>query len=486
MKRWLTLAACVVFAAGCQDGTAPVVGSEPATPRQLLGLTTPSVTVDPVLRNLLNVALPTDRLEVLVTYDPASTTGDAVASRVRLAGAGIVRFRHLPVVAAVATPLQLASITGIPGVKSVFSNKQLRYHLRESVASIRADVAHAHGYTGKGVGIAILDSGIDGLYNADLRHPTRTVANLKIVAGMKDLALFGPGQPAIGGDLWLENLPTSETTVGHGTHVAGIAAGDGTSSNGTYTGVAPGANLVGLGSGDILFVFWQLAAFDWLLENHGRYNIQVVNNSWGTTGEFIADDPINIATKQLYDAGVAVVFSAGNEGPGENTLNPYSAAPWVISVAAGCKTVSPDPTDSVSQCNDGRDGLLGDFSSRGRNGDPLVHPDIVAPGVNIVSTRALTGTVLNALDAPSDLATCSIALAVVRFYTCSSGTSMSAPHVTGAIALLEEAAGGNLTPAQAYAALTSTARPMPGYGEWEVGAGYMDVYAAIKAVTGRQ
>jgi serine protease AprX len=481
MKRWLTVAACMAVAAACRDGAQPV-GSEPAArPGYLLGIggTTGGATVDPVLRNLLNGALPTDRLEVLVTYDEAATSGDAVAGAVRGTGAGIVRFRHLPVVAAVATPLQLVSITGIPGVRSVFSNKQLTPQLRESVASIRADLAHAAGFTGKGVGIAILDSGIDGLHSTDVKYPERTVANLKMTLGMKDLALFEPGQPAIAGDLWVANVPNSESSVGHGTHVAGIAAGNGTKSGGTYRGVAPDANLVGLGTGDVLFVFWTLAGIDWILEHHAEYNIQVVNNSWGTTGEYFPEDPTNVATRKLYDAGIAVVFSAGNEGPGENTLNPYSAAPWVISVAAGCKTVSPDPTHSAAQCADGRASLLADFSSRGRPGDALVHPDIVAPGVNIVSVRASTGVVLDGLDAPADLLDCNISAAMLPYYTCAGGTSMAAPHVAGVIALMEQASRGKLTPDQAYRILTRTARPMAGYAEWEVGAGYMDAYAAV-------
>jgi len=177
-----------------------------------------------------------------------------------------------------------------------------------------------------------------------------------------------------------------------------------------------------------------------------------------------------------------VVFAAGNEGPGENTLTSYSAAPWVISVAAGCKTVSPDPTNSAASCADGRQSILADFSSRGVPGSAIYHPDITAPGVNIVSTRAATGTVMNALDAPSDLQDCNISVDKLPYYTCSSGTSMAAPHVAGVIALMEEAARGQLTPDQAYRAIVRTARPMPGYAEWEAGAGYLDAHAAVRAV----
>lgn len=116
--------------------------------------------------------------------------------------------------------------------------------------------------------------------------------------------------------------------MGHGTHVAAIAGGTGAASGGKYTGVAPGADLIGVSVGDALFIFWILAGFDWILENRELYNIQVVNNSWGTEGAYDASDPVNEATRALRDAGIAIVFAAGNSGPDANTLNPYSAAPW--------------------------------------------------------------------------------------------------------------------------------------------------------------
>ena len=481
MKRWIAIAVCALTTAACQDASQPVApGSQAGAPSQLLGLGS-AVKVDAVLTSLLNTASPLQKLQVVVTYDEARTTGDAVSRALTLSGAGIIRFKHLPMVFALATPAQIVSITTKPGIKSVFSNKQLEYYLAQSVPSINGHLAHAAGYTGRGVGIAILDSGVDGAYSPDLKHPTRTVQNVKFLADPADLVSFALPAP-LASALYVENVPTSETSSGHGTHVAGIAAGDGTGSGAKYVGVAPEANLIGLGAGEALFVLWALAGLDWILENHETYNIQVVNNSWGSEGTFDPLDPINVATKKVYEAGIAVVFAAGNAGPGANTLNPYSAAPWVISVAAGCKTVSPDPTGSASQCADGRSSLLADFSSRGIAGDALYHPDITAPGVNIVSTRSVLGVTVGATAVPSDLLSCAISAAHLPFYFCIGGTSMAAPHVAGAIALLEQASGGNLTPDQALAAIRASARPMPGYGEWEVGAGYLDVLAAIDEV----
>ena len=369
--------------------------------------------------------------------------------------------------------------------------------LHESVPSIRADAVHVAGITGKGIGVAILDSGIDGLYNADLAYPQYTVANVKVLYNQDDLFTFGKDAPKPirrGATLMVENLPNSETSIGHGTHVAGIVGARGTSSNGYYTGVAPGANLIGIGTGDVLFIFWALAGFDYILDHQQQYNIKVVNNSWGTSGTFDPKDPINEATKKLSSRGISVVFAAGNDGPAQNTLNPYSVAPWVISVAAGCKIGVNDPTSSESHCmlddgsnplaptnNEPRAHVLADFSSRGIPGDPLYHPDITAPGVHIVSTRASTGTVLNGDDANHDVRICQISATNLTFYTCAAGTSMASPHIAGVVALMQEAAGGKLTPAQVSNILTSTARPLPGYAQWEVGAGFVDAYAAVMA-----
>ena len=476
MKRWLLVAALVA-------GAACDTQREAAAPRR---------TGDPALSAALATAAPGDRLVVIVNYDETATTSDAISTGIMNIGSGVIQFRNLDLVAALATPAEITAIGALPGVQGVYANKQLSYTalLHESVPTIRADAVQASGITGKGIGIAILDSGIDGLYNPDLHYPDKTVQNVKILFNLTDLFTFKGSlkKPAKGAELFVENLPNSETSVGHGTHVAGITAGLGTASGGYYTGVAPGAKLVGIGTGDVLFIFWALAGFDYILDHQRDYNIKVVNNSWGTSGPFDPKDPINKASKTVHNRGITVVFAAGNDGPAQNTLNPYSVAPWVIGVAAGCKLV-PDPTNSAIHCADqtgqNRDPVLADFSSRGIPGDPLYHPDVTAPGVHIVSTRASTGTVLTVLDANHDLnltSTCAISPANAPYYTCASGTSMATPHVAGVVALMQEAAGGRLTPDQVAAVLMQTTRPLPGFALWEVGTGYVDALAAVNAV----
>ncbi len=477
MKRLLTLALCALVATACQDGPTPL-GPEGTGTLANFGML-----VDAELAGVLATANESQALEVIVTFDESATTAAALTSGIQGAGAGVITFKHLPMAFALATPAQISTIETLAGVQGIYLNSQLEYHNKEGVGSIRADEVHTMGITGKGVGVAILDSGIDGLH-ADISYPTKTVRNVKYVADLHEWVSYGDGpEPNVAAALWVDNVPVSETSVGHGTHVAGTAAGSGTASGGKYTGVAPGAHLIGIGAGDILFIFWTLAGFDFILENRAKHNIRVVNNSWGSTGSYDPNHPIVIASKKAYDAGITVVFSAGNSGPEQNTMNRYSVSPWVIGVAAGCKLVGEENMANwQARCPDGRDKVLASFSSRGIPGDPAIRPDITAPGVYTVSTRASTGTVMNGLDAPSDLTRCAIDLTHTAYYTCASGTSMAAPHVAGAVALLVEAAGGNLTPAQALDAITKTAKPLPGYEQWEVGAGYLDVKAAVAHV----
>jgi serine protease AprX len=496
MRRLLPLAltAGALAVGACQDAIlSPSVLAPPEPSRALA-----AAPIDQVLTQQLAAASPTDQLVVIAVYDEVAANPLTVTQAIMRTGAGVIRFKNLPLVAALATPSQIAAIRGVPNLTGVYANKRITYFLRESRAVIRADDVHALGYTGKGVGVAILDSGIDGLYNPALTYPTKTVANVKVVLSVKDLVTFGddPTTPKIAGQLAVENLANTESgQMGHGTHVAGIVAGDSAPAvGGIYRGVAPGARLIGIATGEGPVILYVLAGFDWLLDNRVKYNIRVVNNSWGSSGEFDPNDPINIATKKTHDAGVAVVFAAGNCGSGgsadcrpagENQLNPYSVAPWVISVAAGCKYNVPDPTNtSAAYCMDpdGRTPVLADFSSRGRPGDPYAHPDITAPGVRIVSTRASTGTLMNALDAQSDVRRCNSSIANLQYYTCASGTSMASPHIAGVIALMIEASKGALTPDQALAVLTRTATPLTGYAVWEVGAGYVNALAAVKAV----
>jgi len=402
--------------------------------------------LDPGLQSKLAL-LNNEPLRVVVTFNHVPTLIDrlllgSVASRFQL-------LNMLPMALVETNTIGVRQLLGTASIRSIYLDRQLHYYLHQSVPLIGADRVRTQlGFDGTGVTVALIDSGIDGLH-PDLPYSSKVAQNVKI-AGNSALITFP-----------LENLPDSDTSSGHGTHCAGVIGGSGAAASGYFTGVAPGARLVGVGTGDAIFIFTALEGFDYVLQKQVQYGIRVISNSWGTSGAYDANDPVNVASKAAHDHGITVVFAAGNDGPGNNTLNPYSVAPWVIGVAAGNK--------------DGQ--TLADFSSRGIPGDPVYVPAITAPGVGIVSTRA-PGTALPILGILDDIALDPTQLA---YYTTMSGTSMATPHVAGVCALLYQA-NPSLTPDQVKQAIVSTATPMPGYSTFEVGAGYINALAAANSV----
>jgi serine protease AprX len=401
--------------------------------------------IDPILQQVLASATHNQLIEAVITFDRRPSATDIAA--VSATGVDMRRFRALPMVGVRGTPDQISLLFRLPGVRSIYHNRRLRYFLNESVPLIGADRVSAElGISGSGVGVAIIDSGIDGTH-PDLLFGEKVVQNVKVGPD-----LFGAGPIVV------ENIANTDTSSGHGTHVASTVAGTGAALSGKYAGVAPGAHLVGLGAGEVVFILTALESFDWVLAHAGLYGIRAISNSWGTTGAFSPDDPINVASKKAHDAGLVVVFAAGNEGPGTNTLNPYCVARWVICVAAGNK--------------DGR--TLADFSSRGIPDDRLYRPTITAPGVDIVAARATTGIFINAFFVVDVLGIGTDAV----YYAAASGTSMATPHVSGTVALMVEA-NPALTPDQIKSMLEGSASAMPGYARHEVGAGYLNAYGAV-------
>jgi len=358
------------------------------------------------------------------------------------------------------------------GLLSIYDNRQLRYFLDTSVPYIHADTARtAFQTTGEGVGVGIIDSGIDTT-QGDFPN---VVKNVKVVGSVL-------GTP-LGGALHVDT-PNSDLTSGHGTHVASTVGGSGARSNGLHKGVAPGARLVGVGVGDAINILFALEGFDFLMDPDVRetYNVRVISNSWGTSGSHFAPfDPVSIAAKRAYDQNMVVAFAAGNDGPGPDTLNPYSASPCVISVAAGTSRDTRGATNPL--LSQDAPGLLADFSSRGIPGDALHHPDITLPGVNIVAARATTA--LPAIAAPY---TGLNGLSPEPFYAALSGTSMATPHLSGVVALMLSV-NPALNMDGVLAALTFTARPIfvtEANGStrqlalWEAGTGYADAYEAVR------
>ena len=415
----------------------PLPGGGPAT----------AAAIDPVLTSVLRSAKAGEPIEAIITLDRYPTAADLLA--IRAVGVQARPFRALPMVAVRGTSLQIQGLPALPGLRSIYFNRRLTYALDESVPLIGADRVWTElGHTGRGVTVAVIDSGVDATH-PDLPFGTKVIQNVLIAPD-----LFGTG-PIV-----LEGLVNTDMASGHGTHTSSTVGGTGAALAGKYRGVATGSRLIGIGVGNELFILTALQGFDWVLQNRLKYGIRVISNSWGANGGLASNDPINVASRIANDAGLVVVFAALNAGPATNTLNSYCAQ-WVICVAAGHK--------------DGR--TLADFSSRGVPGDPVHRPTITGPGVDVAAARATTG-IYRYTFFQADVQNLG---ADAVSYAAASGTSMSTPHVAGVVALMLEANPG-LTPDQIKSALESTATPMPGYQPHEVGAGYVNAFEAVRAV----
>ncbi|MFI9814742.1 S8 family serine peptidase [Saccharothrix variisporea] len=302
----------------------------------------------------------------------------------------------------------------------VWLDAPVRASLDRSVPQVGAPEAWQAGHTGAGTKVAVLDTGID------VTHPD-------LADAVVDSAVFAAGD-------------NTDDRVGHGTHVAATITG-----SGRFQGVAPDAKLLngkvlddtgyGKESEVIAGMEWAVAA-----------GADVVNLSLGSSRPSDGTDPLSQALNRLTaESGTLFVVSAGNSGPGESTVGSPGAADAALTVGA---------VD--------RDDALAEFSSRGpRLGDGVLKPDLTAPGVGIVAAKARNGTIGTPVD---------------DGHVALSGTSMAAPHVAGAAAVL---AGQHpdWTADRLKAALTGSAKPTSGVSAHHQGAGRLDVARASRQST---
>ena len=379
---------------------------------------------------------------------------------------GIHVFKNLPfftVPSALITPELIEQIqlsTSDLGLATISVDHPLGYALATSGPYIRAPEAREFfDVTGDGIGVAIVDSGID-----------LTQGDFGFDPASGDLAAGGYNAKFIPGAAQFVETPYGDSSSGHGTHVAGTVFGDGAMSDGQHVGMAPDATQVGFGMGDAIVVFSAMSAFDFMLDPDfiAQHNIRVTNNSYGAISEnpqqFNPNSPFEQTIKLAHDAGIVNVFAAGNTGipptapaTPDNQISTYAINPCALGVANG-----------------DRAGQLNSSSLFGTPDDPTRDPDITAPGTSITAPRALTGAITPPnFDNP--------------FYSTISGTSMATPHVAGAVALMFEAAndaGFDPSFEQIRDAIKLTAVEMKRpdgstYPSYMVGAGYIDVAAAI-------
>ena len=292
--------------------------------------------------------------------------------------------------------------------------------------------------TGAGVTVAVLDTGI-----------TRTMDFGQRVLARVDLTPDGNGYDG----------------YGHGTNMAGIVGADGARSGGKWRGVATGVSLLPVkvaswnGATDVSVV---LAAMEWIAVHREEYGIDVLSLSFGTdSSQSYELDPLDFAVERLWQAGVVIVAAAGNRGEGGSKIDKPGDDPLVITVGAA------DLHGTVGTSDD----TVAPFSSRGPTQDGVAKPDLVAPGITIVSQRAPKST----SDAMRPTAR------VGRHYFKGTGTSQATAMVAGVAALVLDAAP-DLTPDQVKEILLTTSTPMA-EGPNGAGAGLVHADRAVDLAT---
>lgn len=436
------------------------------------------------------------RLTTLLGSTTVLVHGDSLAAaNAAVEDAGMTKrtsFDKIGVVAASGTKSQIQEVREAAGVSYVEGNSPIKLFQSTSNTATRGleaaqtlTGADGTALTGNGVSVGVIDSGVDPNhpYFKEADGSSAVVANLKaFCAPLTESACTVQDMGPLDAD--------TASLGGHGTHVNGIVAGNPVKvGDKSLQGAAPGAKLVSISTGAVLFIIGADAALNWVLENHETPcgagvpastcpPIKVTNNSYGPSGG--GDFDPNSATVKLQRAlaaeGVVTVWANGNDGGdgSSNLSNPpgMDPTPGVISVAS-----------YFDQDTGTRDGKVSGFSSRGKAGDQSTYPDISAPGEDITSSCRLYLPICATGLKPEGNGN----------YNTISGTSMAAPHIAGIVAQLFQAKP-DATPAQVEEALKKSAYKFTDGAAYEPGAlgttsfdkgyGLVDVVAAVQALTG--
>ncbi|MGI4787713.1 MAG: S8 family peptidase, partial [Janthinobacterium lividum] len=458
---------------------------------------------------------------VSVIFKTASPLTSAQESQMSALGADIVR--RLPIIGSVTVRVpahNLAKLAALPFATHLSLDGKVQktdaFTVGSSEAS-QATVTTKYGWfsqtyqlTGAGVTVAVLDSGVTPV--ADLssqagdiynRSASRVLANVNF-----STALTKPTFNFFGALPLVSSSNNLSDPCGHGTHVAGIIAGNGSRSPAFYctqtcNGIAPQANLVNVRVLDVngeSTVSTVISGLQWVLNNQNRYKIRVVNLSLGhPVGESYTTDPICQAVEALYNAGIVVVCAAGNDGRVNGDVNTpgFDNEGWGTAYGS-VQSPGNDPYIITVGATKSMDGIRADdkiatYSSRGPSRlDLIMKPDIIAPGNKVISLDA-HGSMLDTYGGGANqvpysyyvgpFATMALGLnGSSADYFQLSGTSMASPVVAGAAALLLQA-NPSLTPD------TIKARLMLSADKWfaadgtedplTYGAGYLNIPAAL-------
>lgn len=441
--------------------------------------------------DLINLP-PGVQVQVIVQYTPGTQLNCsgilgflvcAVDDILQLGGAIV---NEIPIVNGLVAVLDLNGILQLsnkPNVVYISKDRVVTPFLNNAAAAVNAPTAWKSGYTGVGIAVALVDSGVNS-------HPD-------LQTGILPISRVVYNQSFVSGN------SSASDQYGHGTHIAGLIAGDGLSSTGivyskTFTGIAPGAHVVNLrvldqnGAATDSEV---IAAINEAISLKSKYNIRVMNLSLGrAVFESYKLDPLCQAVEKAWKSGIVVVVAAGNNGryqatDGYATVTAPGNDPYVITVGAMKTMGTPTRTDD----------LIASYSSKGPTLiDHIVKPDIVAPGNLLVSTETPNTTLYS--TETSNLVPLSYYMlggssSPSKTYFTLSGTSMATGVVSGVVADLLQAHPG-LTPDQVKARLMKTAyKTFPAsssvydpttkitctdqYDVFTVGAGYVDLAAAL-------
>jgi serine protease AprX len=358
----------------------------------------------------------------------------------------------------------LKHVADLPFVESIHWDRPTGGQMNRAAVTVGArSVQQDLGLDGAGVGVAIIDSGVANWHD-DLTYQGANAA-VRVVGGQR-IAKFVD---------FVNGRTTAYDDYGHGTHVAGIIAGNGYDSYGDKAGIAPAAHLVSLkvlddhGAGYVSDV---IAALGWAVQNRIAYNIRVINLSVGApVTESYISDPLTLAAKRAVDVGIVVVAAAGNMGRSATGKIVYGGitapgnAPWVLTVGAYSHQGTVTRKDDV----------MAPYSSHGPTAlDYNAKPDVVAPGTGIVSLAAAGSTMYQAKAAY--LLNGARATAY-KPYLSLTGTSMAAPMVSGTAALMIQA-NPKLTPNLVKAIIEYTAQDYH-YDALTEGAGFLNSRGAV-------
>lgn len=379
-------------------------------------------------------------VEAIVQFSPAVPAPAARRLVIRAGGRVVAALHIIPALAARLPAAGAATLAAQPGIRAVSLNGRVassRWSGNAAGAPSAGDLQTTYdrtlgvpalwraGITGAGVGVAVIDTGIDG-----------ALPDFRSRAGASRVVATAVVNPA---------AQTAGDGYGHGTDVAGIIAGNGDARDrsdplrGQYVGVAPGANLISIkasdeaGNATVLDVIYGL---QFAVDHRAQYNIRVVNLSLdAATPQSYRTDPLDAAAESAWMHGIVVVAAAGNRGTAADAVQ-YAPAndPYVITVGATDEGGTPEVADDV----------IAPWSSRGTTQDGFAKPDVYAPGAHIASVLA-PGSAFAGM--------CSDCI-IDGQYIRTSGTSMAAPMISGIVADLLQARP-QLSPDEVKAMLTA-------------------------------